>query len=163
MMGPLPSYITPLPLSPTQGADRPEGASEPQASEASPGGSGEATGTDSYVLLIAKTCYEANRAYCASLGDFSFGPWEDAPNWQRDTNIAGVDFISEHPEAGPEASHESWLAVKEAEGWKWGPEKDPYSKLHPCIVPYDQLPREQKAKDYIFGAIVRALLKTVRA
>ena len=111
-----------------------------------------------WIMETARICHEANRGYCAALGDHTQPAWEDAPEWQRQSAIAGVKFIRENPDAPPSASHESWLAMKKAEGWKWGPEKDPVNKLHPCFVPYDQLPFEQKAKDYIFGAIARALL-----
>ena len=49
------------------------------------------------------------------------------------------------------------MRQKEEEGWTWGPVKDPEKKQHPCMVPFDQLPREQQAKDFIFRSIVRAL------
>lgn len=111
------------------------------------------------VSLIAKVCHEANRAYCAALGDFSQLPWEQAPAWQRDSAVLGVALIVDHPETTPEQSHENWMAQKRADGWVWGPVKDPDAKTHPCLVPYADLPAEQRAKDYIFGAIVRALLE----
>lgn len=107
---------------------------------------------------IARVCHEVNRAYCASLGDHSQPAWEDAPQWQRDSAIAGVVFIESNPDAKPSASHESWLAQKTADGWKYGAVKNAETKEHPCFVPYDELPVEQKAKDYIFGAVVRSLL-----
>jgi len=44
--------------------------------------------------------------------------------------------------AGPEKSHESWMKVKEIDGWKWGPVKDPEKKEHPCMVPFSELPKE---------------------
>lgn len=106
---------------------------------------------------IAKVCHEVNRAYCAALGDNSQPSWDDAPDWQRNSAINGVKFHHENPDAGPSHSHDSWLAEKKADGWKYGPVKDPVKKEHPCYVPYDELPAEQKAKDYIFGAIVKAM------
>ena len=108
---------------------------------------------------IAKVCHEANRAYCQAIGDNSQPAWANAPEWQRSSARAGVQFIIDNPNAGPDASHNSWLAQKEREGWKYGAHKDPEAKLHPCFVPYEALPVEQKAKDYIFGAIVRAMFK----
>ena len=46
---------------------------------------------------------------------------------------------------------------KQAHGWKYGPEKDPQAKTHPCIVPYDKLPDEQRDKSRLFVAIVRSM------
>lgn len=106
---------------------------------------------------IAKICHETNRAYCAALGDFSQKPWEEAPEWQRESAIKGVKFHALNPEAGASASHESWLEEKRATGWKYGPVKDAEKKEHPCFVPFDELPREQQMKDVLFSGIVKKL------
>lgn len=109
-------------------------------------------------IQIARVCHEVNRAYCAALGDHSQPAWQDAPEWQRDSAYKGVMHTLGNPDAKPSDSHESWLAEKRAAGWKYGPVKDPEKKEHPCFVPYDDLPAEQKAKDFIFQAVVRALM-----
>lgn len=103
----------------------------------------------------ARTAHEVNRAYCAALGDHSQPNWEDAPDWQKDSAIEGVVFHlnGDHP---PEASHNKWLEFKKQDGWKYGPVKDAEKKEHPCFVPYDQLPKEQQVKDYLFRAVVHA-------
>ena len=107
---------------------------------------------------IAKICHEANRAYCETQRDTSQPMWEDAPDWQKESAIAGVKFHMENPDAGPSGSHESWLKQKREEGWVFGPVKDPDKKEHPCMVEYDELPEAQKAKDYLFTGVVHALL-----
>lgn len=106
---------------------------------------------------IAHVCYEANRAYCQSLGDNSFLPWEQAPEWQKVSNRLGVDLHLDNPNLGPEASHKAWMEHKIGEGWVWGPVKSPENKEHPCMLPFSHLPKEQQAKDFIFRAIVHAL------
>jgi hypothetical protein len=110
------------------------------------------------VRTIAVVCHEANRAYCSTIGDMSQLPWEDAPEWQHESAIKGVEFILANPDAWHDAVHESWLTEKEAAGWKHGPVKDPTLKTHPCILPYDQLPLEQRNKDKLFRAIVKVLI-----
>ncbi|MNE60391.1 RyR domain protein [compost metagenome] len=45
------------------------------------------------------------------------------------------------------------MAQKTRDGWVYGKEKRPEVKMHPCMVPYDQLPQEQRSKDYLFKAI----------
>lgn len=106
---------------------------------------------------IAKVAHEVNRAYCLSLGDHSQAAWDYAPNWQRDSARNGVRFHLNNPGASPAASHENWLRDKERDGWRHGPVKDEAKKEHPCFVPYDQLPIEQRAKDYLFCAVVHQL------
>ena len=107
---------------------------------------------------IAEVAHEVNRAYCQALGDFSQPAWDEAPQWQRDSAMLGVKLHADNPLAGPQASHESWMAQKVADGWVYALEKNPEQKEHPCILPYDELPREQQAKDFIFRAVVHALL-----
>src|SRR5687767_7990464 len=97
---------------------------------------------------IARVCHEANRAYCESIGDFSQLGWVEAPEWQRESARMGVHAILINPTMTPEQSHESWLVQKAADGWTYGPTKDPGAKTHPCFVPYDQLPEEQQKKDH---------------
>jgi RyR domain len=106
---------------------------------------------------IAKVCHEANKAYSKTLGDDSQPCWEDAPEWQRSSAIKGVEFNIANPDAPASASHDSWLEVKKAEGWKYGAVKDPEKKEHPCYVPYEQLPVEQQKKDALFKSIVAVL------
>lgn len=113
------------------------------------------------VEQTARIAHEINRAYCESLGDMSQPKWEDAPDWQKQSAINGVVShriaIQEGNPLPPSHSHENWLEEKRVLGWKHGPIKDPEKKEHPCFVPFDELPPEQKAKDYLFGAVVAAL------
>lgn len=106
---------------------------------------------------IARIAHEINRAYCAAIGDDSQSSWDDAPDWQRESAVNGVRFHLENPDALPSDSHVEWMRVKTLEGWTCGPIKDPLRKEHPCMVPYDWLPLEQRVKDHLFIAIVRLL------
>ncbi len=106
---------------------------------------------------VARVAHQVNKAYCESLGDFSQVEWEKAPEWQKDSAKNGVVFQFENPDAPASASHESWAAQKIAEGWGYGPVKDPEKKQHPCLVAFKDLPQEQKAKDFIFKGVVQAL------
>lgn len=110
------------------------------------------------IEAAARAAHEANRAWCIAMGDTSQPSWDEAPEWQRSSAIKGVELILAHPDTTPEQSHEGWLKEKADTGWKYGPVKDVEKKEHPCFVPYDQLPAAQRAKDHIFGAVVRAVL-----
>ncbi len=107
------------------------------------------------VLACAQAAHEANRAYCAALGDNSQVTWEAAPDWQRESAIKGVEGVLRGND--PKQSHESWLEEKVRTGWKFGAVKDPDKKEHPCMVPYEDLPPEQRAKDHVFVNVVKSL------
>jgi hypothetical protein len=109
-------------------------------------------------IRAARAAHEANRILCLALGDISQARWEDAPEWQKGSAINGVRLIESNPDTTAEQSHESWLEQKRREGWKYGPEKKPFAKEHPCFVPYGQLDPGQRLKDEMFGLVVRATL-----
>ena len=106
---------------------------------------------------ITRVAHQVNKAYCESLGYFTQVDWEKAPEWQKDSARNGVAFQLANPDAPASASHDSWAAQKFAEGWMYGPVKDPEKKQHPFLAPFDTLPREQQAKDHLFKGVVAAL------
>ena len=113
----------------------------------------------SVYMDCAEVCHEVNKAYCELIGDDSQVSWEEAPQWQKDSAYNGVVYHAENPDSRPSDSHENWMKEKIENGWVYGEVKDPENKTHPCIVEYDELPPEQKTKDYLFLSIVRALIK----
>ena len=105
---------------------------------------------------IARVTHEANRALQIIQGDPAPSPsWDDAPTWQRASAVQGVEGALAG--ATPEQSHAGWLKFKTDAGWQYGPTKDEAALTHPCIVPYAELPEDQKLKDHLFTAIVGAL------
>jgi hypothetical protein len=111
------------------------------------------------IALIASICHEANRQYCrAFMSDDSQPAYVEAPAWQVDSAFKGVEAIADGRVTKPSQSHDSWLAEKAADGWQYGAVKDVEHKLHPCFVPYEQLPELQRHKDALFFAIASSLL-----
>jgi len=105
---------------------------------------------------LVRIAHEANRAYCTTLGDHTIPSWDAAPEWQRESAIAGVTSALSDPGKTPEQSHAEWSEHKLKAGWKFGPIKRPEVLEHPCLVSWSELPAEQKVKDRLFLAIVNA-------
>jgi RyR domain len=57
------------------------------------------------------------------------------------------DEILELTESLAENAHEVWAQRRMAEGWRPGPRRDEAKKEHPSLVPYKDLPEEEKEYD----------------
>lgn len=112
----------------------------------------------SNIEQIAKVCHNVNKAYCESIGDFSQPTWDDAPKWQKESAIHGVQCAIDNPDITPEQLHQIWMDLKAFDGWTYGEVKDVEKLTHPCMLPYDQLPEEQKTKDKLFRAVVLSFI-----
>ena len=43
--------------------------------------------------------------------------------------------------------HEVWAETRIMQGWKYGEQRNDKHKTHPCLVPYEELPEEEKEYD----------------
>lgn len=112
------------------------------------------------IQRTAIVAHETNRIWCLANGDMSQPLWDDAPDWQKESAIKGIEFHMANPNAGDSASHDSWMAQKIADGWVYGEIKNAEATppTHPCIVPFDQLPKVDQVKDALFRSIVHAIM-----
>ena len=109
------------------------------------------------ITTIAMMCHRVNREWCKLNGDDSQPRWGKAEDWQKESAINGVKFRLDNPNATPEDQHTQWCADKDREGWVYGSVKDEALKIHPCLVPYRDLPIEHQIKDHLFKGVVEAL------
>jgi hypothetical protein len=105
---------------------------------------------------IARVAHESNRSYSVSIGE-EMTAWEDCSEAHRESIRKGVTLLLKDQTLTPEAIHDKWLAHKINQGWIYGEEKNEELKTHPCIKSYEDLPKEQHAKDHIFRDVVLAL------
>jgi hypothetical protein len=104
------------------------------------------------VEQIARVCHEANTALCVVLGDNVLVHWNELDQSYRDSSIVGVKMVLSG--ATYEQLHDSWMAERIAQGWKYGPMLDRVAKIHPNLVAYSKLPPQQRLKDALFAAVV---------
>ncbi len=59
-----------------------------------------------------------------------------------------------------ENAHDLWASQRLAQGWRFGPHRDDTRKLHPCLVPYADLPESEKECDRVAAlGTLKAILK----
>ena len=63
------------------------------------------------------------------------------------SNEPPFNFPGDDLESLAEAEHSRWMQSKLDDGWVYGPEIDRAKKLNKCLVPWKDLPEEEKDKD----------------
>jgi hypothetical protein len=55
--------------------------------------------------------------------------------------------------------HEVWAQQRLSQGWRHGPERDDFLKEHPCLIPYEELPEQEKEMDrQVALQVIKAML-----
>lgn len=63
------------------------------------------------------------------------------------TNISLPNELNPLVEQMAENVHEEWAKTRIEQGWTYGEKRDDANKKHPCLVPYDELPENEKVYD----------------
>lgn len=107
------------------------------------------------VERCAIAAHNANAALRVALGE-ELHPWPRLSAEVQAGVRRGVRMLSSS-DATPQELHASWVMNKLATGWVYGPVQDNEAKVHPCLVPFEELPEAQRAKDDLFRLVVRAV------
>ena len=99
-------------------------------------------------VFFAKVCHSINNEVCRLNGEQQID-WEEAPEYMKKGLIEALKR-GESPEVG----HEQWMKNRLENGWTLGPVKDVEKKTSPCLIPYSELPYDQRVKDSIRCGIV---------
>lgn len=107
------------------------------------------------VEQIAQVCHAATRALQEISGEPASPVWGRMPTEQRASVMAAVALAQQG--TPPDALHRAWCQHQRSQGWRWGPVRDEQAKRSPALVPYCRLPAEQRMRDTVVYAIVRAM------
>lgn len=69
------------------------------------------------------------------------------PNPIDTSNITLPENLLELTEKIAENVHENWSAGRLADGWIYGVSRNDEKKTTPCLIPYSELPEEEKEYD----------------
>ena len=100
----------------------------------------------------ARVCHAAHCALQAVQGEpLPSVPWDDLPAETRRIVIESIRAARQGEP--PEQLHARWVRAMAALGWTWGPERDPERKRHPNMIPFWDLPPDERDKDEQFAAL----------
>jgi hypothetical protein len=81
--------------------------------------------------------------------------WEERDEKFRKQMIDVVEkYLAMEQLPTPEEAHNSWMKSYFEMGWKYGEKRDVEKKTHPDLVPFYDLPQDERDKDAIFLALV---------
>lgn len=75
------------------------------------------------------------------------------------SDVELTDDLNELREAIAENAHDIWAVERQAQGWIYGPQRDDVNRKTPCMVPYSQLPDNEKKFDRDMAMNTIRLLK----
>ena len=105
----------------------------------------------------AKFVYEAARLHAIQL-ECPVIPkrWEEREQEFKDQFIELISDLCSGKRAFQnfEEAHDSWMKKYFEMGWKYGEKYDPKNKIHPDLVPYNELNPKEKIKDEVFVRLV---------
>lgn len=65
-------------------------------------------------------------------------------------DTTGVELPEELEQLAEQMSknvHEVWAETRLSQGWTYGSQRNDERKTHPCLIPYEDLPEEEKEYD----------------
>lgn len=63
------------------------------------------------------------------------------------TGIYLPDELTQLIEQMSKNVHEVWAETRIQQGWTYGEQRNDELKTHPCLIPYEELPEEEKEYD----------------
>lgn len=109
------------------------------------------------VYIIARTAYEANRAFNDITEYCLFESWDNITLEKQNAVMVGVKNCLEKNLLTAESIHNNYLNKRIKEGWQLGSEYDEDKKTSKILMEFNKLPIEQQILDKLFPAIIRAL------
>ncbi len=81
-------------------------------------------------------------------------PWAERESAFKEQFLKVIERqCGEQRSRSPEELHGSWMQAYFAMGWVYGDKYDRENKIHPDLVPYEQLGQLERDKDAVFVAL----------
>lgn len=100
---------------------------------------------DTYPIEQFKDAWNDSKNYLVTINHKDMKTYNPKPIDLSDVEL--TEDLNELREAIAENAHDVWALERQAQGWSYGPQRDDIKKQNPCMVPYSQLPEDEKTFD----------------
>ncbi len=103
--------------------------------------------------LLSEDSKESNRAAARrifevlAIAGLKLVAQSDALGLTADHDVIIAAHIEQHLENMAELEHDLWCEERQSQGWRQGSSRDNARKIHPLLIPYIELPENEKDKD----------------
>lgn len=103
--------------------------------------------------LLSEDSKESNRAAARrifevlAVAGLKLIKQSEASGLAADHDVIIETHIEQHLENMAELEHDLWCEERQSQGWKHGSPRDNARKIHPLLIPYMELPENEKDKD----------------
>ena len=100
---------------------------------------------DTYPIEQFRDAWNDSKNYLVTINHKDMKTYNPKPIDLSDVEL--TEDLNELREAIAENAHDVWALERQAQGWSYGPQRDDIKKQNPCMVPYSQLPEDEKTFD----------------
>lgn len=100
---------------------------------------------DTYPICLFEDAWNDSKNYLVTINHKDMKTYNPKPIDLSDVEL--TEDLNELREAIAENAHDVWALERQAQGWSYGPQRDDIKKQNPCMVPYSQLPEDEKTFD----------------
>lgn len=100
---------------------------------------------DTYPICQFEDAWNDSKNYLVTINTKDMKTYNPKPIDLSDVEL--TEDLNELREAIAENAHEVWAVERQTQGWSYGPQRDDVKKHNPCMVPYSQLPENEKTFD----------------
>ena len=122
------------------------------------------------VEQLSELVHETLSRYRVLIGETAHPSWTEAGDDMRSSTrknvTAHLDALASGRPLAASHSHDKWMEERKGAGWVYGVPRDNAMKIHPSLVPYEQLPMNERLKDHILNGLClayhNALMETAK-
>ena len=100
---------------------------------------------ETYPICQFEDAWNDSKNYLVTINHKDMKTYNPKPIDLSDVEL--TEDLNELREAIAENAHDIWALERQTQGWSYGPQRDDIKKQNPCMVPYSQLPEDEKTFD----------------
>ena len=110
------------------------------------------------LVKMARVLHDANKVWSEYNGDENQKNWDETPELVKNSMLNSMKWRLENLNAPVKDSHDYWLKAKTDDGYTYGKVECHVKKIHPRLLPFEDLNYSDQFKSWTFMFNMRSYL-----